>query len=312
MDRKLLEENLCTKAVWYYYFGDMTQQQIADKLGLSRIKVVRLLEQAKRKGIVQFRITPENQKILDLENQMMDRFGLDDIFLVPSVEDNPNENVARAAACYIEEKLPESGFINIGYGDTVKRILNNLCIPSELDISLIALTGGINYYVRYSEFVNKGTSIDMHSRLHLIASPLVVSSAETAQALRKEPSIRQVFDMTKQAKMTVVSIGSVTQQATMLTEGTLTQEDMTWLRMKNAAGDVLGNYVDHDGNPVDFPLRERMVASTLDDLREMKNVIGVSGGLIKAQGIAGALRSGIFNVLISDVETAKKVLEITA
>ena len=54
-----------------------------------------------------------------------------------------------------------------------------------------------------------------------------------------------------------------------------------------------------------------MITTDLEDLRHMKNVIGVSGGLIKAKGIAGALKSGVFRVLISDEDTAKKVLEIT-
>lgn len=312
MNKSCYEENLTTRAVWYYYFAEKTQQEIADIMGLSRIKVVRLLDQAKQDGVIQFRIRPENQRVLNLEKAFIERFHLDDIFIVPSVTDNPNENVARAAACYLEEHLPESGFINIGYGDTVKRILNHLSIPSERDLSIIALTGGINYYVRYSEFVNKGTSIDMHSRLHLIPSPLVVSSASMAEMLRAEPSIRQIEDMTRLAEMSVVSIGSVTAAATMMTEGTLRPEDLHWLESHHAAGDILGNYVDDNGEPVDFPMRERMMTSPLDKLREMKNVVGVSGGLIKARGIAGALKSGIFNVLITDADTAEAVLSIAS
>ena len=117
--------------------------------------------------------------------------------------------------------------------------------------------------------------------------------------------------MTRQAKLSVVSIGSTTSAATMLQEGTISQDDLLWLKMHEAVGDILGNYVNLRGEPVAFPLSERMIASTLDDLKEMKNVIGVAGGLIKAYGIAGALNSGAINVLISDLDTANKVLEIT-
>ena len=311
MIKVIIEDNICTKVTWYYYFGNMTQQQIADKLGISRIKVLRLLEESKNKGIIQFRIHPENNRILELEHRMMDRFGLDDILLVPSVADNPNENAARAAACYLEDKLPEKGSINIGYGDTIKRILNNLTIPSDHDISIFGMTGGINYYIRYSELVNKGADIDRHSRLHLIPAPLIVSAPEVKEALQNEPAVKRVYEDMKRSEMSIIGIGSVSTKATMYMEGSLTSEDLEFLESQNSAGDIMGNYVDMNGKLVDFPLHECMLTTDLEDLRKMKNVIGVAGGLIKARGIAGALRSGVFRVLISDEDTARKVMEIT-
>ena len=39
-----------------YYVRDLTQQDIAERLGVSRFKVVRLLAQARSEGVVRFEI----------------------------------------------------------------------------------------------------------------------------------------------------------------------------------------------------------------------------------------------------------------
>ena len=40
------EDALMVKAAWYYYFENMTQQAIADRLSISRMRVIKLLDAA--------------------------------------------------------------------------------------------------------------------------------------------------------------------------------------------------------------------------------------------------------------------------
>ena len=61
------EEILMAKVSWYYYMEDMTQQSIAEHLGISRMRVIKLLEKARKTGIVQFQIRSNQGKKLDLE-----------------------------------------------------------------------------------------------------------------------------------------------------------------------------------------------------------------------------------------------------
>ena len=58
------EEALMAKAAWYYYFEGMTQQQISDRIGISRIRVIRLLEQARQTGMIQFSLRRGNEERL--------------------------------------------------------------------------------------------------------------------------------------------------------------------------------------------------------------------------------------------------------
>ena len=49
-------DDLLSRIAWMYYNDEMTQKEIADRLGLSRIKVLRLLKQAREEGIVEIKI----------------------------------------------------------------------------------------------------------------------------------------------------------------------------------------------------------------------------------------------------------------
>ena len=46
------EYGLALKASWYYYVENMTQQNISDIMGISRMRVIKLLEHARQKGII--------------------------------------------------------------------------------------------------------------------------------------------------------------------------------------------------------------------------------------------------------------------
>ena len=143
------EDALMAKAAWYYYFEGLTQQQISDRIGVSRIRVIRLLEKARQTGIIQFSLRKGNEERLKTERMLMERYGLDDVFLVPGPTDpsKVNANIAEAASMYMMERLDEGGVINIGYGDTPSRVLNNLATMTEQTITCVSLTGGVSYYL---------------------------------------------------------------------------------------------------------------------------------------------------------------------
>ncbi len=75
---------LATKAAWYYYMEDNTQAQIAEVMGVSRAKVIRLLEEARAQGIVQFSFRKNDSQRVSAEQLLIDRFGLKDAFVVPT------------------------------------------------------------------------------------------------------------------------------------------------------------------------------------------------------------------------------------
>lgn len=295
---------LATKAAWYYYMEDDTQAQIAEVMGVSRAKVIRLLEEARAQGIVQFSFRKNDSQRVSAEQLLIDRFGLKDAFVVPTPLDSSaiNQSIAQGAAHYVSDHLREDGYLNIGYGDTVSRMLGFLAKNREESLNVVSLTGGVSYYLP-----SVGTTAySMH--LFLTPSPLVVSSRQVRDALLDEKSLQDVSTMTEYADMSVVGIGAAVEGATVLRNGILNEGELTVLKMQGAVGDVLNHFMDKDGNLIQTEIEDRVISTDLDKLRQLKNVVGVAGGKDKVTAIKAVLNGGYLNVLITDSDTAAELL----
>ncbi len=298
------EDELIYKAAWYYYVENMTQQEISEKLGLSRMKVVRLLDAAKETGAIQFRILTSNGMNFDLEEKLTNNWNLSKAIVIPTPQDlkNLNENLAVAAANYIATIISDQSFINMGYGDTPSRVLNHLASIAENPVSVVSLTGGVNYYLP-----NTVSSI-FKAKLHLYPTPLLISSPEACRAILQEPGVQEIRRMTKLASLSIVGIGGMNSDATVLTNSILNSNDFTYLSMQGAVGDILTHFIDKDGNQIHTSFDDRLVSTPLDTLRELNNVIGIAGGPQKIAVIKAALRGRYINTLITDENTARHLL----
>lgn len=299
------EDTLVVKTAWYYYIENMTQQKISEKLGISRMRVIKLLEKARQEGVIQFRIQQDNAQRMQLEGQLAKMWGLKDVFVVPTPpeEDNINETIAQATAMYLSDRISENCFINMGYGDTPSRILNHLATMSKFPVSIVSLTGGVSYYLPNTQ------SNIFNAKLYLLPAPLLVSSKEMVTAMMQEPSIVEIFRMVSLASITLVGIGGIGEDATILKNGILSKNDFLYLSMQGAVGDVLSHFIDKDGNLVHTNVEERLLSTPLDTLKKLDNVIGVAAGPSKVNAIRAALRGKYLDILITDEDTARQLIK---
>lgn len=294
------EESLMIRTAWYYYIENMTQQKISEKLGISRMRVIKLLDKAKQSGTIQFKINQNHSQQLLIEQKLSKQWGLKDTFIVPTPppEANLNETIALAAAMYIADRLSENMFINMGYGDTLCRVLNHLATMTEFPISVVSLTGGVSHYLPNTR------SHVFNAKLYLYPAPLLVSSKEMCAAMREEPTLQAISRMVGLSTMSVIGIGGMSEDATILANGILSRDDFLYLTMKGAVGDVLTHFYDKDGQPIHSEIEERLLSTKLEQLQELENVIAVAGGPEKVEAIKAALKGGYISTLITDEDTA--------
>ena len=300
LNRADYEHRLMIKAVWYYYI-----ENISHLLGVSRSKVIALLERARQSGVIQFNVQQDSSRRMEMERELLSRFGLRDTFIVPSAGTlaNPNESIAQAAAMYILRRAADDTFINIGYGDTTSRILNHLATAAQQPMNVVSLTGGVNYYLP-----NTNSNV-FNARLYLIPSPLLLSSASLRDSLRQEPDVEEIFRMIPLSSMSVVGIGCLNDRATIVKNGILNKNDFTFLKMQGAVGDVLSHFLDRNGAVISHDMEGRLMSTPMDQLRKLEHVIGAAGGPDKAEAILAVLRGGYLDVLITDEDTAQLLLE---
>ena len=65
-----------TQVAWLYHVSNLSQQEIGDRLGISRFKVVRMLAEAKQLGVVRIVIEHNSTTTLELADQLTKRFHL--------------------------------------------------------------------------------------------------------------------------------------------------------------------------------------------------------------------------------------------
>ena len=76
--------DLLVEVARMYYDQDLTQQEIADKIYVSRSRVSRLIKKAKALGIVEIIIKPSFENHHNLEKILRDRFSLKDVLVAYS------------------------------------------------------------------------------------------------------------------------------------------------------------------------------------------------------------------------------------
>lgn len=300
------EESLMVKAAWYYYFENMTQQAIADRLSISRMRVIKLLENARQTGVIQFRLRSDGVGVMEQSQKLMDQYHLKDVFLIPETspgETHPNESIARAGAMYIADRLGENACISVGYGDTLSRTINHLATMVQSPVTCISLTGGVSNYLP-----NTRSNV-FNAKLYLMPAPLLASSAEMASAMREEKSVSEIIRMSDLSSFTLVGIGALGENATIFHSGLLGPTDMFYLKMNHAVGDVLGHFIDQDGNLIHTPIEDRLISTPLDKLKKTSNVIGLAAGQEKIEAIRAVLRGGYLDILITDEATANLLLK---
>ncbi len=299
------EESLIIKTAWYYYLENMTQQRIAEILGISRIRVIKLLEKARQTGVIQFQVRKDSASRMALEKKLCEKYNLHDSFVVPTnpEADGVNETIAKAAAMYIGDRIDENTILNIGYGDTPSRVLNNLAMMSEKPITCISLTGGVNYYLPNTH------SQTFNARLFLMPAPLIASSGALASAMRQEAAVTEISRMALLSGISVVGIGGMSEDATILKSGILSKNDMYYLKMQGAVGDILSHFLDEDGNLLNNDVEDRLISTPLETIKNLENVIGVAAGNAKIAAIRAVLRGAYLDVFITDENTAQQLLE---
>ncbi|TCP29571.1 DNA-binding transcriptional regulator LsrR (DeoR family) [Scopulibacillus darangshiensis] len=300
--------NLMIKVAWYYYKDQLTQSEIAELLDLSRNKVVRLLDKARTEGIVQINIKGNGTNCLGIENQLKETFQLANAFVIPTPKKNLSESLGKAAAQYIEGKLEPNDLIGLGWGEAVSHTIEHLSIEPNSEVSLVTLTGGVNYYLQKGGNLGDGGLDKFHGRIHIIPAPFLASTANMAQSLLSEPSVGTILDLALLSKYVIVGVGGLKPDATLIREEKMTINEFKYMEQQGAVGDILGQFFEENGKELQLPHHERLIGTSITKLREMKNVIAVAGGASKIDAIGSALRGGYIQTLITDEKTASSLI----
>ena len=300
------------RAAWLYYIEGLTQEQVARVLNMSRAKVIRLLAAARESGVVRIRIEAKGTTQLALERRLVDAFGLEHAFVAPSPADPAATAaiVGEAAGAFMADHVEDGMSIGVGWGETLSMSLKAIGTRMRDRLSVVSLLGGMTHSRAINpSAVARRMADAFGAECYQLTAPVFVASEATRQALWAEPGLAALRSRAKRVQTAFVSVGDLSENATLFREGLLPRTELASLRRAGAVGDVLCQFVDRDGRVVDHPVTRRVVAFPIDDLRRVPTVVIAAGGARKANAIGAALKATRAHVLITDEAAASALLE---
>lgn len=298
-----------------FFLDDLTKQEIAAELGISRFKVARLLAEARRRGLVRIEVRDPEELNAQRNEALRDRWQLRDVLVVqggPASGGGLLPALGGAAARLLRRRLRPGDMLGIAWGSTLHSVVSALeaeAAPRPVDVVQIA--GGfrrVEPAYNAIELAHRAAAA-LGGRLYPLHAPALLESAQARELLLREPAVADTVRMFDQVTVTLVGIGALRPQPTsaLYRGGVLGEATLAALRRLGAVGDAYCHFLDPDGRV--FPeFADRTIGMTTAQIHAVPLRIGVAGGVDKVTALRAALRGGLVNALVTDATTADALL----
>ncbi|HLM20850.1 MAG TPA: sugar-binding transcriptional regulator [Propionibacteriaceae bacterium] len=300
---------LLAKIARMYYERGIRQPQIAADLNISQSRVSRLLQQASELGIVRTTVSLPSGVYTDMEEQLEARYGLLTALIV-----EPGGDVVRAlgatAAIYLRETLTSGDILGISScSSTLLATADAMRPKTGLVVKAVTqLVGGNGDQVGPTRLIARFANLT-GARAALLPSPALVKNDMVRRALLADPAVTSVRQIWNELSVALVGVCSIQCSPLLHRSGKAIDPDQRpELMQLGAVDEVCLRFFDQDGNLINSPLNDRVMAISPKQLKAVPRRIGVAGGPEKLTAIAAAVKGGWINTLITDLETAQRLL----
>jgi dihydroxyacetone kinase-like protein len=308
----MLHYNPMVMAAWLYFRDGLSQQEIADRMTVSRATVSNLLAAARDAGVYRITFDPDVFDQMQVAEALKARFGLTAALIVPSAGPLPEvrARVASAGALHVAQTMSDCNTLGICWGQTMLE-LGDLLDPIETRVSRVYQMVGIarTQVWKLAEACNSRIAHKLGADVMQFPAPGVVSSRALFDQLIEEPIVAEQFDALRSLDAAVFGICSTRPDSPFFASGLAQGITVQLLAERNVAGIIGGRMFDINGDPVTVDgYDDRLLALTLDELRRVPMRLGVAAGLEKTRPIIGALAGGMLTALATDFDTAQAIL----
>lgn len=306
--------DLMTRVASQYYLEGMTQEAVARSLRLSRPKVGRLLDRARTVGIVEIIVNVHPDISLQVEAALVSAFGLDQVMLVndQTEESGQRASVARAAAGFLTRQLSDGDVVALGMGRNVGAVPDFIGSPPPRSATFVSAIGGsplVDSGVNPNEICRRLAEA-FRGTAEMLYAPAYAETPEVRDAFMQHEAVREGLERARAANIALIGVGNARDNSAVVKMGCFSMAEMRRLRDRGAVGDILGSFFDADGRGVADGIGDRVVAIGRPDLARIPCVVAICSERDKGDAILGALHSGMVNVLVTNLSTARTVLDL--
>ncbi len=303
---------LLYQAASLYYLKDATQAEVAAEIGVSRSTVSRMLAEARRLGIVRIELVeplsaPDGA---DLGAQVAEALDLQQVYVAPPWPSHRTPNLGRLLGPGVNRALsdvvlePGDVFL-VSSGRTVYEVAQ-LPLPLMPGVLVVPAIGGQSEaqpWYQTNEIVRQVASQVGGTPIFLYAPAL--PSVELHEVLLKDPVIQRIPQLWAQTKCALMGIGA----PPLLRESIPRFVPLDAVSLRKSVGDVCSRFYDRNGEPIDFPGLDQLMAAKLELLPDVETSIAVGAGEDKVMSMVAGARGRYFNRLVTDTPTARALLD---
>ncbi len=307
-------QKLMYKIARAYYEDGYTQRDIGTRFGLSRIKVGRLLDRARRERIVQISIVePKNDEFYELENNIEKKYNVDEVILVPPRDDHKRtlRGIGQATAAFLDRVVGGDEVIGLTWGGTLLAVVGALHNNNWPAVRVVQLLGGLGSSEAdmYGADLTIRTAQAFGAKARLLSAPGIVPTKEVCDALRQDQQIQETLDLGRNADIALVGLGRPSPSSPVIQSGILTPPELAELESMGAVGDIGLHFIDEQGLAIENEINDRIIGLDIEEYRNIKKLVAIAAGPEKYEVVKAALIGNYLSVLITDANIGKKLLE---
>lgn len=304
------------KVATLYYDQGLTQSQIAKKIGISRPIISKMLQQSKELGIVEIYIKDEFSHSVKLALTIEEKFQLNEVVVVAGKAEDAGahlkKNVARAAASYLVGQLKPEQKIGLSWGTTMAEFVEEVPFIHHPQTMILPLAGGVasqdvKYDANHLSFL---LSEKLAGNCAYLYAPALAETKDLKDVLVASKMVSDVLNQGRQVDIAFIGVGQPASLTTWENLGYIKADDFTHLQKQGMVGDAVASFFNQNGEALDNDFTRRMIGVTLDELKQIQNVVLLASGEQKAESVHAILKSSAVRTLIIDQTIAEKLLTL--
>lgn len=306
-------QQLMVRASWLYHVEGLTQAQIAERMLLTRRKVNELLSAALDQGVVKISFNSPLTENVELEAELRQRFGLTDVVIVPTPEDKKQMAtvIGRAAAMFLERLIQasEPTSLGVGWGATLRETVHHMAPANVPNVKVRSMMGGLTRgsEINTFEIVRRFAKV-MNAECHYLAAPIYADDPASRDTIVAQTVFQSLLQEATAVDVSILSIGDISPESLQVRYGLPTGTDVGELTNAGAVGDLLGRYLNGNGQEIDHPLNRQVISPSINDYRRIPTRIIASGGAHKRAILTACLSAGLATTVITDTDSAYRLL----
>jgi DNA-binding transcriptional regulator LsrR (DeoR family) len=308
---KAQADRIVHKAAWLYYTHGLRQDEVAQRLNISRASVALYLRRARESGIVTISTATHLFRGEQLARQVEDALGLEAAWIVGDAGGAADEEaeIPPLAASVFLELVGRGQRIGIAWGRTVYAIADVMSFADLEGVTVVQLCGNLG--APYSYRPDQCT-MEIARRLNArglnFYAPLVLSTVDLAGALREEPVIREQLDSVAGCDLSLYSVGTLDEDSHVVRCGALTVPELGRLKAQGAVGVVAGQIIDRAGRLLQCDYNRRVISADLASLKAIPRRLMVVQEAVKLEPLRAALAGGFCTHLVTTSTIARQLL----